>query len=303
MEALVLDEVCKTFDGTRAVDGLSARIPAGTIYGFLGPNGAGKTTALRMVMNILRPDSGRIWILGKASGNRANGGVGYMPEERGLYPKMTVRAVLAYMGAIKGMTRHAAADAIVEWLGKVGLSDCADKRVEELSRGMQQKIQFVVTAIDNPELIILDEPFQGLDPINLDLIKDLMLEMRAAGKTVLLCTHMMDQAERLCDSFLLINRGRKTLDGALDEIQAAYATNAVLLEAEGDLSFLDASPLVREISRSGKSLKIVLNEGADAQDLLRTVLSQARVHRFEIKAPSLHEIFVRQVSQTEGSEP
>jgi len=299
MEALAFDEVCKTFGETRAVDRLSARIPAGTIYGFLGPNGAGKTTTLRMVMNIIRPDSGRIMVFGKPCSSRTNGLVGYMPEERGLYPKMTVRNVLAYMGVIKGMTRQAVAGAIREWLDKMGMSDCVDKRVEELSRGMQQKIQFVATVINNPDLVILDEPFQALDPINLDLIKSLLVEMRAAGRTVVLSTHVMDQAERLCDSVLLINRGQKALDGTLDQIRAAYASNAVVLEAEGDLAFLDASPLVRGVVRSGRSLDIVLHEGVDAQDLLRAAMSRVRVRRFELKAPSLHEIFIRRVGDSD----
>jgi len=297
MDALVLDQVHKAYNNTRAVNGLSARIPAGIIQGFLGPNGAGKTTTLRMVMNILQPDSGRIEVLGHSSHVQKDNRVAYMPEERGLYPKMTVGNMLAYIGAMKGMNRQAMSSAINEWLEKVGLSQCLKKRVEELSRGMQQKIQFIATVINKPALVIFDEPFQGLDPVNLEMIRNLMVELRDSGTTVILSTHMMDLAERLCDSLILINRGEKALHGTFDEIRATYTSNVVLLEAEGALDFLDTLPMVNAISRTGRLLEIDLNSNGDPQALLQAVMARASVVRFEVKRPSLHEIFVQKVGE------
>ena len=297
MDALVLDQVHKAYNNTRAVNGLSARIPAGIIQGFLGPNGAGKTTTLRMVMNILQPDSGRIEVLGHSSHVQKDNRVAYMPEERGLYPKMTVGNMLAYIGAMKGMNRQAMSSAINEWLEKVGLSQCLKKRVEELSRGMQQKIQFIATVINKPALVIFDEPFQGLDPVNLEMIRNLMVELRDSGTTVILSTHMMDLAERLCDSLILINRGEKALHGTFYEIRATYTSNVVLLEAEGALDFLDTLPMVNAISRTGRLLEIDLNSNGDPQALLQAVMARASVVRFEVKRPSLHEIFVQKVGE------
>lgn len=300
MDALVIEEVCKTFGATRAVDRLSARVPNGSIYGFLGPNGAGKTTTIRMLMNIIYPDSGRIAIFGEAPGARVKERTSYMPEERGLYRKMTVRKVLAYIGAIKGMSRSEAVRAIGDWLETVGLSDVADKRVEGLSRGMQQKLQFVATVLNDPDLLILDEPFSGLDPLNLDVLKDVMLRMRDAGKTVLFSTHVMDQAERLCDFILLINNGAKVIDGTLDEIRSRYPTDTVVVEVEGDSTFIDGLPMVQKTTHVNKSLEITLQDHADTQELLRALVERVRVERFEVKVPSLHEIFVQLVENNHG---
>ncbi|MCX8035948.1 MAG: ATP-binding cassette domain-containing protein [Candidatus Sumerlaeia bacterium] len=292
--ALVLDGVTKRFGSLLAVDALTLCVPRGCIYGFLGPNGAGKTTTLRMIMDIIAPDSGRIDVLGRTPG-AAKDLIGYMPEERGLYRKMTVRAVLAYLGAIKGMKSRDALRAIAIWLERMGLADRAGCKVEELSKGMQQKIQFVATVFSDPQILILDEPFSGLDPLNLDLIKDIMLEMRAAGKTVIFSTHMMEQAERLCDYMLLINKGRMVFDGTFAQVQSEYESNAVLVEIEGEGDFIQSLPMVRAVRVQGKRLEIELVEGADNQDLLRALLQRARVRSFEIKVPTLHEIFVHRV--------
>ena len=292
MDALLLDNVTKTFGSVRAVDGLSARIPAGSIYGFLGPNGAGKTTALRMVMNILAPDSGRIEVLGNPSGDGVSETIGYMPEERGLYRKMKVRSVVSYFGALKGMGRQELRQEVPRWLEDVGLTEWADKRVEELSRGMQQKLQFVVTVISNPRLLILDEPFASLDPVNLELLKGIVLRVREAGTTVVFSTHMMEQAERLCDSILLINKGRKVIDGTLDQIRSAYPRNKVEVELEGETEFIMELPMVCAMEQKGKKLEISLSEGADPQEFLRALLDKVRVRSFAEKVPSLHEIFV-----------
>ena len=295
MDALVLEEVRKAFGATRAVDGLSVRVPEGSIYGFLGPNGAGKTTTIRMIMNIFYPDSGQIVLFGDASPGLAKERIGYMPEERGLYPKMTVRKVLGYLGAIKGMSRAALAEAIPRWLDRVGLGECADKKAEELSRGMQQKLQFVATVINDPELLILDEPFSGLDPVNLDLLKGIVLDMRSAGKTIVFSTHMMEQAERLCDFILLINKGVKLIDGTLDEIRATYDSGTILLDIEGDGAFIEGLPCVQQAVHTDKSLEVRLHDGADSQELFEALVGRARVQRFEIKTPSLHETFVQLV--------
>jgi len=298
MDAILLENITKNFGAVRAVDVLSVRVPAGSIYGFLGPNGAGKTTTLRMIMNIIYPDSGRIEVLGKTPAARAKERIGYMPEERGLYRKMTVRAVLAYFGAIKGMKQSNLVRAIPKWLEMMGLTDWANRKVEELSRGMQQKLQFVATVIADPEILILDEPFSGLDPVNLDLLKGLIVGMRDAGKTVLFSTHIMEQAEKLCDFILLINKGRKVLDGTLDQIRSRYEANAVTAELEGDTSFIADLPMVKSVTHDGRRLEILLKENGDSQELLRALVGGVRVRTFEEKVPSLHEIFVHLVGQS-----
>jgi len=300
MDALVIENVSKSFGTVRAVDGLSVRVPTGSIYGFLGPNGAGKTTTLRMIMDIIYPDSGRIHVLGDSSGAEFKKKVGYMPEERGLYRKMKVRTILSYLGAIKGMGRHDLAREIPRWLDAVGLEEWIDKRVEGLSRGMQQKLQFVATAINDPELLILDEPFAGLDPVNLDLLKGIMLRMKDAGRTVILSTHVMDQAERLCDFILLINKGKKVIDGTLDQIRSRYDSDVVSVDLEGGASFVADLPMVKTATRAGRRLEIVLNEGADSQELLQELVGRVRVNAFEVKVPSLHEIFVDLAGENNG---
>jgi len=298
MDALVLEEVAKTFSAVRAVDQLSARVPTGSIYGFLGPNGAGKTTTLRMIMDIIAPDSGRIEILGETPDSKANERIGYMPEERGLYRKMTVRDVLTYLAALKGMKRRAASQEIARWLGIMTLKDWADRKVEELSKGMQQKLQFIATVINDPDFLILDEPFSGLDPVNLDLLEGIMLRMRGAGKTVLFSTHVMEQAEKLCDFILLINKGKTVFDGTLDQIRSGYKSNAVVAELDGDAGFVRDLPMVKSTTVNGKRLEVALKESADSQELLRALVGRIRVRAFEEKVPSLHEIFVHLVGQS-----
>ncbi len=295
MHALVLENISKTFAQTRAVTGLSATVPKGIIQGFLGPNGAGKTTSLRMVMNILRPDSGRVLVFGQPLTSHIRSQIGYMPEERGLYPKMTVQNFLMYVGSIKGMTHRAAGAAIGEWLEKMGLGHCLKKRVEELSRGMQQKVQLISTVINHPALVILDEPFQGLDPLNLDLVQNLIREMRDDGATLILSTHMMDLAERLCDTFIVVNRGQIALNGTIDTLRSTFKMDSIVLEADGDLGFLASVAGVATVSGAGRGVEICLEEGGDPQAVLKAALERVRVKRFEIRVPSLHEIFVRRV--------
>ena len=298
-EALVIEQVSKSFGEVRAVEDLSASLPAGCIYGFLGPNGAGKTTTIRMVMDIIRPDSGRISLLGQSSIAAAKDRIGYMPEERGLYRKMTVRAVISYLAAIHGYGRAQISVSLPAWLEEMGLAAWENHKVEELSRGMQQKLQFIVTVINDPELLILDEPFSGLDPLNLDLIKNIMLRLRDQGRTVIFSTHMMEQAEKLCDYILLINRGRKVIDGTLEAIRGQYRSNAALVELEADSGFVAGLPMVGGVKPDGRKLEVALRPDSDPQELLKALVEKARVLSFEVKRPTLHEIFIHLVKDAD----
>ena len=297
MDALILENVSKSFGDVRAVDKLSVCVPAGSVYGFLGPNGAGKTTTIRMIMNIIRPDSGQINIFGNGAAKQSTGRIGYMPEERGLYRKMKVSKVLAYFGAIKGMTAGELKSAVPQWLGQVRLSDWANKKVEELSRGMHQKLQFAVTAINDPDLLILDEPFSGLDPVNQDMLRDIICRMRNEGKTIVFSTHVMHEAEQLCDFILLINKGKSVLNGRLDDIRSGYKSDAVSVELEGDTSFIKTLHIVKAMEPVGRRIEISLKDDADPQDLLKALVGRVKVLVFEVKVPSLHEIFVSLVGR------
>jgi ABC-2 type transport system ATP-binding protein len=295
MDAIELENVCKSFGPVRAVDGLSVHVPQGCVYGFLGPNGAGKTTTLRMIMDIIRPDSGNIRLFGAPASSPARDRVGYMPEERGLYRKMTATAVLNYFGSLKGMTAGQLRHRGAEWLERVDLAEHAGKKVEELSRGMHQKLQFVVTVINDPDLVILDEPFSGLDPVSQDMLREIISGMRREGKTVLFSTHVMHEAERLCDFIVLIDRGKVVVNGTLDQIRAGHEANTISIELEGDAGFVQALPMVQAVKPDGRRLDVRLRDDADPQDLLRVLVERSSVRAFEIKQPSLHEIFVRLV--------
>ncbi len=295
MNAIELQRVYKSFGSVRAVDELSVQVPKGCVYGFLGPNGAGKTTTLRMIMNIIRPDAGVIRLLGDGDSALTRNRVGYMPEERGLYRKMTAAKVLAYFGALKGLSHDRLSECVPRWLARVALAEHADKKVEELSRGMHQKLQFAVTVVNDPELVILDEPFSGLDPVNQDLLRGIIDEMHAEGKTVLFSTHVMHEAEQLCDFIVLINRGRVVVDGTLNAIRAGHESHTISIELEGDSRFVGTLPLVQEVEPRGHRLEVRLADGTDPQALLKALVERSRVRAFEIKQPSLHEIFVRLV--------
>jgi ABC-2 type transport system ATP-binding protein len=298
MNAVTLQNVCKSFGRLRAVDRLSAAIPQGSTYGFLGPNGAGKTTTIRMIMNIIRPDSGDINIFENADLEDAKSRIGYMPEERGLYRKMTLRRTLAYFGSIKNVPESQLVGQVTRWLERMELSQWADRRVEELSRGMNQKLQFAVTAINDPQLLVLDEPFSGLDPINQELLKDIFTDMHKQGKTIIFSTHDMHEAEQLCDSILLINKGRIILDGPLAPIRAQFSPNVVTVEVDGDTAFIEKLPIVTAVEAKAGRLDITLSDGSDPQQLLGALIGRVRVRRFELKAPSLHEIFISLVGKS-----
>jgi len=298
--AVSLDAVVKSFGDKPAVDGLSFDVPTGTIFGLLGRNGAGKTTTIRMLLDIIRPDTGRVEVLGSPAGDGTRDRVGYLPEERGLYPKMKLREMLGFQGSIKGLSRAESLRRADRWLERLELGDRRETRVEELSKGMAQKVQFIAAVLAGPELLILDEPFSGMDPVNQDIFRELILEMNRAGTTVVLSTHVMDSAERLCREIVLIDRGRAVLDGSMASIKQRFGQSALRLEFEGDGTFLAGLPGVEKASDYGSAVELQLTAGADEQEILRAAVGRLRVRRFEIVSPSLHNIFVQQVGTGGG---
>jgi ABC-2 type transport system ATP-binding protein len=294
--ALVLEGVSKSFDGHEAVRSLSLEVPRGSVCGLLGPNGAGKTTTLRMVMNVFAPDSGRIEILGRPADHAARDRIGYMPEERGLYPRMVLDEQLVFMAAVKGVSRAEAQKRLVPWLERLGLADWRKKKVNELSKGMQQKAQFVATVLHEPEVLIMDEPMSGLDPVGMDVMRETMLDLRRRGTTIVLSSHQMDTVERLCDRVALINRGAKLLDGAVSEVKARHGRNTVALAFDGDGGFIESLPGVARVTDFGQYLEVRLHDDADPQPLLVAAAARLRLRRFEIVEPSLHDIFVETVT-------
>ncbi len=295
-QALVLKGVTKAFAGHVAVKDLSLAVPRGAVFGLLGPNGAGKTTTLRMVMNILGVDAGTIEILGRASDQVTRDRIGYMPEERGLYPGMVLEEQLVFMAAIKGVARKDAATRVGPWLERLGLEDWRKRRTNELSKGMQQKAQFIATVLHEPEVLIMDEPMSGLDPVGMDVMRDVMLDLSRRGATIVLSSHQMDTVEKLCSRVALINKGLKVLDGPVSEVKAGHGKNTLVLAFEGDGSFLASLPGVANVSDSGQYVEVRMSDGADPQALLREAASRLRIRRFEIVEPSLHQIFVETVT-------
>jgi ABC-2 type transport system ATP-binding protein len=295
MNALEVENISKSFGDFYAVKNLTFNISEGTVYGLLGPNGAGKTTTIRMVMNIIIPDEGRIKVLDRKMDEEMKERIGYLPEDRGFYPKMKVGELLLFLADLKGMAKLDAREKINSWLGRLDLADWKDKKVEELSRGMQQKLQFIATVIHQPELIILDEPFSGLDPINTKLLKDIMLEMKAEGRTVIFSTHRMEQVEMICDNICLINKAEKILEGDLSQIKKQYGKNTVILDYEGDGYFIKDFLEIDRLDDYGKSMEIQLKEGIDPQVLLPKIVGKIRINRFEVREPTLNAIFIEKV--------
>jgi len=289
--AIELSDVTKAFGPTRAVDQVSLRVPRGSIYGFIGPNGSGKTTTLRMVMNLFYPDSGRIRVLGETLTGPVTDRIGYLPEERGLYKKMKVRDVLRFYGELKA-GRDVRRD-VDTWLERFGLAACAQQKVETLSKGMSQKVQFIAAVVFHPELLILDEPFSGLDPVNAEVIKTAILELRAQGATIVLSTHDMGVAERMCDFICMIFQGRKVLDGTLAAIQDQYGTDTVRVRVADGRAVLRELDGVESVNDFGQMQELRLGRETDTQRVLAQLLTRTRVLRFEIAKPSLHDIFVR----------
>ncbi|PYO99693.1 MAG: ABC transporter [Gemmatimonadetes bacterium] len=295
---VVLDRVSKRFAGHTAVDELSLSIPTGVVYGLLGPNGAGKTTTIRMIMDILQPDAGAVRLFGQPSGGRAHTErIGYLPEERGLYRKMRVLDVLVFLAEMKGMERRSARDRAAQWLERLGLAQWAQRRIDELSKGMQQKVQFISTVLHDPDLVVLDEPFSGLDPVNTQAMKDVVLDLRRRGKTILFSTHIMEQAEKLCDQLCIIARGRKLVDGALGDIKRTHGGHHLVVGFDGHTGgaahvFADRA-LVSKVDNYGQYAELELAADADAQRILAALVeSGARLSRFELQEASLHKIFI-----------
>lgn len=295
----MLDGVTKRFDDFTAVDHLSLVVRAGRVFGLLGPNGAGKTTTIRMIVDITAPDEGAVLFRGQRMGPRLQNRIGYLPEERGLYKRMRVGEQLRFLGELKGMERKEAERTADIWLERLNLAEWKKRKTDELSKGMQQKVQFIATIMHEPELIILDEVFAGLDPINAELLKKIILEFKAKGRAIIFSTHLLEQAEWLCDDICLINRARKVLDGELREIKRAFRRNAVALRAEGAERVLDDQELVARVVSRDEHLEVVLQEGASPQELLRRLVqSGAVVTKFEQIEPSLREIFISKVSES-----
>ncbi len=305
-DALVLEGVTKRFGQFTAVDDFGLRLPAGQVLGFLGPNGAGKTTTIRMVMSIIYPDAGRIEVLGHPRASEVKDRIGYLPEERGLYRKMTVQETLTYFGRLKGLRGPVLRERIDEGLERIGLRDWRNKRVEALSKGMSQKLQFISAVLHRPELVILDEPFSGLDPLNVDLLERLLAELRQAGSTVVFSTHQMNQAERMCDRIVLINRGRKVIEGTVNEVRGRFATRIVVLDGDGALDALAHLDGVTNARITAGHARLELADHVDPTAVLEHALRMTRVVRFEVQRPDLQEVFVKLVGgdgAAGGAEP
>jgi len=289
--AVELETVTKTFGKTAAVADLSLAVPAGSIYGFIGPNGSGKTTTLRMIMGIFYPDRGSVCVLGEPVRQANLDRVGYLPEERGLYKRMKVREILRFYGELKA--GHSVRREVDLWLEKLGLAEHGNKKIEALSKGMSQKVQFIATVVAQPQLLVLDEPFSGLDPVNAEAIRSAILELRRQGTTVILSTHDMNVAETLCDFIFMIFQGRKVLDGTLTAIQDQYKSDTVRVRTEDGAGALEGLAGVEAVRDLGQRQELRLTRGTDPQDVLCAILSRTRVRSFELAKPSLHDIFVR----------
>ena len=291
MDAIQIRDVTKTFGAATAVDRLSLTVPEGSIYGFIGPNGSGKTTTMRMIVGIFQPDAGSIDVLGKPMSTDRSGLIGYLPEERGIYSKMTLRSLLEFHGELRGGGNVAAQ--VDAWLKRFDLSPWASRPVEALSKGMTQKVQFIAAVVPAPRLLILDEPFSGLDPVSAQSIREAILELRLKGSTVVLSTHDMGIAETMCDRIVMIFRGKKMLDGTLEAIQEQYGNDTLRVTAENGAACLDGIRGVEQVRDLGQAQELRLARGGDTQEVLRTLIGRTRVTGFSIAKPSLHDIFIR----------
>lgn len=295
-EILALKNIVKAFGPVRAVDGVSFSVRKGTITGLLGRNGAGKTTTIRMITGIFLPDSGSIdWLGASAKGSAFRDRIGYLPEERGLYKQMKIVELLLFLAEIKGHRGGSVRKSIDRWMERFELTEKRDAKVEELSKGNQQKVQLIGTLLHDPELIILDEPQSGLDPVNMVLVRDLLRDLKNEGRTILLSTHMMGEAERMADDIVLIHQGKVVLEGSLEQVRASFGRNTLHLEYDGDGAFLAQLPHVQHSSIVNNAAELSLAEGADPQDILQATMGRLRIRRFEIGAPSLEEIFIDKV--------
>lgn len=291
MNAVEINNVTKTFGSVTAVDDLSLAVPKGSVYGFIGPNGSGKTTTLRMIMSIFYPDRGSIRIFGEDGLGARTDRIGYLPEERGLYKNMKVRDILRFYGRLK--IGRSVNEEVDQWLERLDLGAWGNKKVETLSKGMSQKVQFIATVVSRPEMVILDEPFSGLDPVNSDIIRSAVLELQSKGTTVIFSTHDMNTAEKMCDFIFMIFKGGKVLDGTLTSIQDEFGHDTLRVSTEGGMSVLQGLEGVEGVNNYGQVQELRMAKGCDSQRLLAEIMSRTRVRSFEIARPSLHDIFVR----------
>lgn len=296
MNVIEITNVTKKYNDRVAVNNFSFTAESGKIYGFLGPNGAGKTTTIRMIMGIIAPDSGDIKVFGKKLSEQSKKRIGYIPEERGLYRKYKVSDILLYFGKLKGLSSEEARKNTSTWLDKVGLKDRANSKVEELSKGMQQNIQLIVSLINNPDLVILDEPFVGLDPINTRNMKEIIYSLKESGKTIIFSTHQMNEAERLCDHILLINKGKKVIDGPIEEVKMKYSKNFVSVEFRDKIMNLGDIDIIENVYYEGNKAEIELRRNINYNDLLKVLLQRGDISKYEISESSLESIFVEVVT-------
>jgi len=296
MKVIELNNVKKKYNDRVAVDNFSFTAESGKIYGFLGPNGAGKTTTIRMIMGIIEPDSGSIHVFGEKLSEESKKRIGYIPEERGLYRKYRVSDLLVYFGRLKGLSLEEARENTEIWLDRVGLKDRANSNIEELSKGMQQNVQLIVSLINNPDLVILDEPFVGLDPINTRNMKEIIYSLKESGKTIIFSTHQMNEAERLCDHIFLINKGTKLIDGPLEEIKKKYSKNFVSVEFRNKKIKLEDIDIIQNVYYEGNKAEIELRKNTNYNDLLEVLLHRGDITKYEISESSLESIFVEVVT-------
>ncbi len=293
MSALEVKNLVKKFNGLTAVDDVSFEVPDNSIFGLIGRNGAGKTTTIRMILNIYTPDSGNVYFKGNKTGQDFKDSVGYLPEERGLYKKMKVIDMLLFLAELKGKKGRQVEKIANEYLERFGLTGRKNSKVEDLSKGNQQKIQFISTILHDPDFLILDEPFSGLDPINTNLLKEIILEKKQKGKVIIFSTHLMEFAEKMCDHIAMIDHGKIILNGALDDIKKKYANKNVILDYEGDISFLNSHPIVESIENFGNTTGIKVKNVSDVQELLKLLVQKnITIKKFSADEISLHEIFV-----------
>ena len=293
--SLEVRDVRKAYGDFVAVAGVSMVVPPGTVFGLLGPNGAGKTTTIRMILDIIAPDTGEVLLFGRRRRPEDLDRIGYLPEERGLYRKMTVIEQLAFLGQLHGLSKGDATERSAAWIERLGLAERAKAKVEELSKGMQQKIQLAGTVLHDPEVVILDEPFSGLDPINQGLFKDVLAEFKREGKTILFSTHVMEQAEKLCDHICLISRGRAVLQGELARLKREMGGNSYRVVAEGDLDRIGGLPGVEAVAKGDGEARVLLAPGAEGHELLRSLTGFLAVREFRSQEPDLEEIFIKAV--------
>jgi ABC-2 type transport system ATP-binding protein len=294
MPVVDLDRISKSYSSKVAVRELSLRIEPGTMFGLLGPNGAGKTSTIRMMVGLTLPDSGTVRLFDKPFRRDHLRRVGYLPEERGLYKRMKVIDQLVFMGQLHGLDRVTATARARQWCERMDIAESMEKKTQELSKGMQQKIQFIATLLHDPELIIMDEPSSGLDPVNVSLLEQILLDLKSKGRTILFSTHRMEQVEKLCDAICLVDQGRAVLEGTMRAVKSRYARNRVVVEYAGDASFL-TDPSITELRESAGRAEFKLRDGGDGQALLHAAARHAQIFKFELVEPSLEEIFIRTV--------